>query len=174
MKQFRSPFSIRGLTWCCGLGFAATHSLGAAGLPPPDPARVAQIARLLSATPPGFGARIDDRQSWQRLAQHPAYAKVVEAGEKALAQPFPEQPDDLYLEFSRNGNRTHWQKVAGERRGRVRTYALAECVENQGRFLAPLAEAIAAIAAEPTWVMPAHDTSLANFKGTTIDLDLGS
>lgn len=174
MKSFRFPFSVRELTWCCTLGFAATHSAGGAGLPPPDPGRVGEIAPLLSALPQGFGATIDDRQSWQRLAQLSAYARVVEEGEKTLAKPFPPQPDELYLEFSRTGNRTHWQKVAGDRRGRVRIYVLAECVENQGRFIPPLVKVIEALAAEPTWVMPAHDGKLANFTGEVIDIDLGS
>ena len=93
MKQFRSPFSIRGLTWCCGLGFAATHSLGAAGLPPPDPARVAQIARLLSATPPGFGARIDDRNPVGDCVDRP-FAQPQRARELLLPRYVPDDTDE--------------------------------------------------------------------------------
>lgn len=173
MKLVRLPFPLRSLTWCCGLGFAATHSASAA-LPAPDPVRVREIARLLPPSPQVFGAPIGDRQSWNRLAQHPAYARVIETAEKALARPFPDQPDDLFLDFSRTGNRTRWQKVAGERRERIAAYTLAECVENQGRFLAPIAEAVAALASEKTWVMPAHDRNLANFSGKVVDIDLGS
>ncbi len=174
MRPFRFPFSVRGLTWCCTLGAVATQPAGGATLPAPDPARVTAISRMLSSSPQAFGATIADRQNWQRLAQHAAYARVVEEGEKTLAKPLPPQPDDLFLEFTRTGNRTHWQKVEGDRRGRIRTYVLAECVENQGRFIPPLVKVIEALATEPTWVMPAHDGKLANFKGEVVDIDLGS
>jgi hypothetical protein len=100
--------------------------------------------------------------------------RVVAEAERRLGEPIPEQPDDLYLEFSRTGNRTHWQRVAGQRRGRVDAFALAECLENKGRFIPAFEEAVAALCAEPTWVMPAHDGNLANFEGKAIDIDLGS
>jgi hypothetical protein len=64
--------------------------------------------------------------------------------------------------------------VAGQRRARIVYLTLAECLESQGRFLPALEEAIAALCAERTWVMPAHDTSLANFRGTIVDIDLAS
>ncbi len=99
---------------------------------------------------------------------------VIRRAEALLDEPIPDQPDELYLEFSRTGNRTHWQNVANKRRVRVRTFALAECAENQGRFLAALEEFIAALCAEPTWVMPAHDRKLTNFNGEAVDIDLAS
>jgi hypothetical protein len=64
--------------------------------------------------------------------------------------------------------------VAGRRRGRIRLLTIAECVENHGRFITDLEKVIAAICSEPTWVYPAHDRSLANFKGRTVDIDLAS
>jgi hypothetical protein len=129
---------------------------------------------MLRSTPTVFGATVADREAWSRLAKHPAYGKVVAEAEKALAKPFPDQPDDLYLDFSKTGNRTRWQRVSADRRGRVPTYVLAECVENKGRFIAPLVAVIEALAKEPTWVMPAHDGKLTNFAGKETDIDLGS
>ncbi|MBT3288778.1 MAG: hypothetical protein HN380_15630 [Victivallales bacterium] len=174
MKPIRSPFSLWGLTWCCGLGFAATQPAGGATVPPPSPQRIGEISQMLAPAPQGFGAAIGDREQWRRLASHPAYARVVEAGERALAKPLPEQPDDLYLDFSRTGNRTRWQRVAAERRNRIPACVLAECVENKGRFIKPLVEAIQAVCAEPTWVMPAHDRKLLNFEGKIVEIDLAS
>jgi hypothetical protein len=64
--------------------------------------------------------------------------------------------------------------VSRDRRGRIRQYTIAECLENKGRFLRPLTEAIQAVCAERTWVMPAHDRGLKNFHGKSITIDLGS
>ncbi|MBM3501557.1 MAG: hypothetical protein FJX74_23120, partial [Armatimonadetes bacterium] len=100
-------------------------------------------------------------------------SRVAEA-EKLLAEPIPDQPDDLYLDYSRTGNRDRWQRVMGQRRGRLTVLTLAECVENRGRFIPALEAVIAALCEERTWVMPAHDGNLANFEGKIVDIDLAS
>ena len=139
-----------------------------------SPERVQAIAEMLGEAPAGLGRPASDRAAWAALAPKPVFAKVVQDAAKLLATPLPAQPDELYLEFSRNGNRTHWQDVAFKRRAWVRTLVLAECLENQGRFLPVLTEVVHALAAEPTWVMPAHDGNLANFHGKAADIDLAS
>jgi hypothetical protein len=153
----------------------------AAPSPPVDAARVTAVAAMLPERPEGVGRPIGDRQAWNRLAagghrEHigPAARDVIKRAEKILAQPVPKQPDDLYLDFSRTGNRTRWQNVAFERRGRLTWLVLAECMENKGRFLPKLEELIAALCAEKCWVMPAHDRRLTNFNGTFVDIDLAS
>jgi len=133
----------------------------------------AAIAAMLPEHPAGLGRSITDRAAWARLAATRAYSGTVRGAEGLLKQPIPDSPDDLYLDFSKTGNRTRWQRVASRRR-RVPAFVLAECIEGKGRFLRPLAETVAALCAERTWVMPAHDRSLANFKGSSIDIDLGS
>jgi len=133
-----------------------------------------KIAPLLPERPQGFGRPISDRKAWDALAAVPAYAATVSHARALIKTPLPETTDELYLDFSRTGNRTRWQKVASRRRSRIGDLTLAECVENKGRFLPHLEEVIAALCAEKTWVMPAHDRSLRNFKRQTIDIDLGS
>jgi len=137
-------------------------------------AHVRAVAEMLPEVPVGFGRPITDRAAWRRLAGTDAFRGAVRRAERLLKEPMPEQPDELYLDFSRTGNRTRWQRVAGQRRGRIDTFTLAECLENKGRFLLPLEETIRALCAERTWVMPAHDRSLANFKGEAVTIDLGS
>ncbi len=136
--------------------------------------RIEAVAAMLAERPAGFGKPISDRQAWAKLAKHSAYRRIVPSAEKSLGQPIPEQPDDLFLDFSRTGNRTRWQKVAGQRRGRISPLVLAECLENKGRFLPAFDEIVRAICAERTWVMPAHDRSLRNFNKKAIDIDLAS
>ncbi|MCX6897434.1 MAG: heparinase II/III family protein [Verrucomicrobia bacterium] len=148
---------------------------------PVDAGRVKAVAAMLPEQPVGGGRPIGERTAWARLAaggyrEHigPAARDIIKRAETILSQPVPELPDDLYLDFSRTGNRTRWQKVAFERRGRLTWLVLAECLENKGRFLPKMEELIAAFCAEKCWVMPAHDRRLTNFNGTFVDVDLAS
>ncbi|MGB2807048.1 MAG: hypothetical protein WBC22_04885, partial [Sedimentisphaerales bacterium] len=139
-----------------------------------DQNRIKNITDMLDEKPAGFGTPITERKTWKKLAQNDSFKSVLSEAEKLLKEAIPEQPDDLYLDFSRTGNRTRWQRVSGRRRRRIHTLVLAECMENKGRFLPAFEEIVRAICSERTWVMPAHDRSLTNFKGTSVDIDLGS
>ena len=86
----------------------------------------------------------------------------------------PELTDDIYLDFSRTGNRSRGERVLGQRHSRLPQLVLAECIENRGRFLPAIDATIRAIATEKSWTLPAHDRSLKNFYGTERDIDLGS
>jgi len=139
-----------------------------------DQNRIKYITTLLPEKPAGFGSPITDRDVWKKLARNDSFQKIILDAEKLLQSPIPAQPDELYLDFSRTGNRTRWQRVSGRRRGRVRTLTLAECLENKGRFMPAFEEIVRVLCSERTWVMPAHDRNLTNFNGTSIDIDLGS
>ena len=136
-------------------------------------ARIDEIAQWLPEKPAATGARIGDRAAWDRLAALPSAAKHIAAAEKALAEPIPDLPDDLYLEFSRTGNRTHYQEPYFKRLSGLSSLLLGECLENKGRFLPGIVARVKAIAAERSWTMPAHDGSLTCFNGTP-HIDLGS
>jgi len=139
-----------------------------------DKSRISQIAAMLGEKPKGFGAPISDRTAWEALGKNDSFAETLKEAAELLQKPIPEQSDDLYLDFSRTGNRTRWQRVSGQRRGRVSTLVLAECLENKGRFVPAFEEIVRALCAERTWVMPAHDGKLTNFRGESVDIDLGS
>ena len=66
-----------------------------------DNARIDEIAAWLPEKPAATGARIGDRAAWDRLAALPSAAERIKAAEKALAEPIPDVPDDLYLASSR-------------------------------------------------------------------------
>jgi hypothetical protein len=152
-----------------------TARAGIAAAPPPiEPERIAAIAEMLPEAPAASGRPISDRAFWDRLAADPRYAGVVPAAEKLLSSPLPPWPADSYLDFSRDGNRTRYQNAENARRTRLPLLALAECLENKGRFIAPLAALIDSLCEEKTWVLPAHDRNLDNYNGKTIDIDLVS
>ncbi len=157
---------------CSGVGLLEQTSPAAAQ--EIDNNRVAEIAGWLSEKPAGFGVPISDLINWRTLFRQESFAAEISDAERLLSEPIPDQPDDLYLDFSRTGNRTRWQKVSGQRRGRVPTLTMAECLENRGRFLPAFEEIVRVLCSERTWVMPAHDAKLTNFRGETVDIDLGS
>ena len=153
--------------------FASRLAAPAAALP--DPQRIQEIAGWLPAHAAGNGLPIANRAAWEKVAaDYPQIKEVIAQAVKTAAKPLEPQRDDLFLEFSQNGNRERWQTAEMPRRERIQTFALAECLENQGRFVAPLEQAIAAICAEKTWALSAHDRSLRNFHGETVEIDLGA
>jgi hypothetical protein len=139
--------------------------------PPRD---IASLAALLSDHPTGFGLPIARRDAWDAVLSLEARRSVISRAEELLGEALIESPDDLYLDFSRTGHRGPWERVAVQRRDRVKWLVVAECLEDGGRFIGTLEETVRALCAECTWVMPAHDSGLANFRGTTVEIDLGS
>ncbi|HSW44732.1 MAG TPA: heparinase II/III family protein [Phycisphaerae bacterium] len=139
-----------------------------------DAGRVREIAAMLPEKPTGLGRPIADRAAWESPAVSAATKGVVAEAEKLLGEPMPEMTDEMYLDYSRTGDRERCQKVMFDRRGRLGTFALAECVENKGRFVPAFVETLREIAKEKTWIYPAHDASNRNFKGEVIDVDLAS
>ena len=83
-------------------------------------------------------------------------------------------PNDLYLEFSRNGNRTHYQDWRSRFLKSLETLVSGEAAERKGRLVAAITARLEAICTWPSWVLPAHDRSLGNFKDTDVTVDLVS
>jgi len=149
-------------------------SLPLAAAEPLDAQRLAELAALLPAKPVGVGRPASDREAWDVLAHAREFRDVVSTAEELLPQPIPDPSDDLYLEFSRTGNRSRYQRVLGERRSRLTTLVLAECLENRGRFVPAIEATIRVTCAEKSWLLPAHDRGLRNFRGEVVEIDLAS
>jgi Heparinase II/III-like protein len=140
----------------------------------PDPARVEQIAAWLPEKPHGVGRPIGDRQFWSNLFNAKQTKSVIAAAEKELAQPRQEESDTLYLEFSKNGNRTNYQSLRSKRCRRLATLVKAELLENRGRFIPEIEAMIESTCKQRSWVLPAHDKKLTNFNQTQYTVDLVS
>lgn len=135
-------------------------------------ARVREIQSWLAPRPRGVGPPIRERPAWERLVRQPEFAAVIGEATALVLQPIPETTDELYLDYSRTGNRDAYQKVLFARAERLAKLTLAECLERRGRFVQPLAETVTAICAQRTWLFPAHDGDLKNFRGEVVDIDL--
>jgi hypothetical protein len=96
-----------------------------------------------------------DRDPWTTL---PADLRdsLVKRGEAVVGKPYAPLPASLWLEYARNGNRSHFEAVQSSRRSHLRDAVLAECVEGKGRFLEDIADGVWAICEETFWGIPAH------------------
>ena len=155
-----------------GCALAAGTAMRPACGAPPDAKRIDELSSLLPKSPQGVGPTIAQRRQWQAVAEQSQFKTVVAAARRRLAEPLPELTDELYLDYSRTGNRTRAQKVISQRHGRLNELVLAECLENQGKFLPGIEATIRALCAEKAWTLPAHDRSLSNFRGSQLDIDL--
>ncbi|MBR4888323.1 MAG: heparinase II/III family protein, partial [Clostridia bacterium] len=73
-----------------------------------------------------------------------------------LTEDYPMLPMTLYLEFARNGNRSHYEAPYFARRRRLNDLIIAECVEHKGRFMDAIIDGIVCICEETSWCFPAH------------------
>lgn len=139
-----------------------------------EPARIAELAKLLPEQPRGFGSPCSDRVAWAVLATNKNFKNVIGSAVKLLGKEVPPWNDDLYLDFSKTGKRPPGEKMIGSRHGPLRPLVWAECLENKGRFMPDIEKLLLAYSKDPSWTLPAHDRDLKNFKGTAYSVDLAS
>ena len=135
--------------------------------------RIAEIAAMLPDKPAGNGPSASDRKAWQPLYELPEAADIIKRAESLVDTPPTELPDDVYLEFTQNGNRRNFERLLGQRNSRFTTLGLAEALEYKGRFLPQLERDLEALFNYRSWVMPAHDGGLENFYQKRFYSDLG-
>lgn len=139
---------------------------------PPDPARVAAIEASLSNAPFAVGARITDRTFWDKFAGTAEANEVLERATALLNQPIPELPEELFMEYRRNGNRQNYERVYSQRIVQIDLLATAEALENRGRLIPRIETLFAAFAAMRTWVPSGHDGQLRNYNDTAPEVEL--
>jgi hypothetical protein len=99
--------------------------------------------------------RLTDRESWQAMRSD-VRQQIVTRGERALETEWPLLPATLFLEYARTGNRTHYEHARDQRRNKLESLVLAECTENNARFLDEIANGIWLTCEETFWGVPAH------------------
>lgn len=95
------------------------------------------------------------RNAWESLPAA-VRANLVAAGERRKGAAWQPLPATLFLEYQRNGNRSHFEHVQFGRRNQLRQLVMAECAEGRGRFLDDIANGIWATCEETFWGVPAH------------------
>ena len=151
---------------------AANESNIANPYPKLDARRIAEIELWLPESPIGLGPDYRDRKVFDDLAKLPVNTKAISDAEAIAQTPFPAWSEDDYLDYSLTGQRPRGQAMIGARRGRLAPLVWAECLENRGRFLPPIEQALREYLSEPCWTWPSHDGTLTNFRRTHYTVDL--
>lgn len=99
---------------------------------------------------------IDDRKGWQLDSNTRAY--LLQKAQHCLAQTWPELDQDSYGLFSEMGDRVSFETPYFERRRMLVVLALAEAIENKGRYLRKIEQGVGLICAELGWQLPAHNS----------------
>ena len=153
-----------------GLAFAATLSkTNAAEI---APQQIAAWTALLPDRPQGLGPVCADRSAWGAANVAQRTTELRRAAEKLLSQPFPAWDTDVYLEYSRNGQRPNGERMMNARKAWLYPLVVAECVEGKGRFLPAIERTFNALLEQPTWTWPAHDRTLRNLRDHHYEVDL--
>lgn len=100
---------------------------------------------------------ISDRKAWNTL-DYPLQEALILEGEKYLNYTYPSLSATLFLNFTRTGNRTLYEASYFEKRNALNALVLAECVQNQGRFLDDIVNGIWSLCEESAWQLPAHNS----------------
>ncbi|MDR1385407.1 MAG: heparinase II/III family protein [Planctomycetaceae bacterium] len=136
--------------------------------------RAEEIQAFLPAKAQGVGQPITNREKWDALKTSFDVPAIIKNAENIMKSPIPETPESLYMDYYETGNRNNYQNVRGRKYGRINSLILGECFENKERFLPAIEEAIRAVCADPSWVLPAHDSSARIYKGEVTYIDLAS
>ena len=102
-------------------------------------------------------APIDDRNAWEGLDQS-LLSRLVLDGASQIPADWGHILATDYLEYSRTGDREHFETKQFHRRTLLNSLTLAECAENQGRFLDDIINGIYAICEETAWQLSAHNS----------------
>jgi len=116
--------------------------------------------RMLSRRPanaPGLCLpSIDNRLFWDSLEPE-LQRQIVKRGEAAADRSFPSILMSDYMDFSKTGIRSRFEKKYFERRRMLVALVLAECVQNNGHFISSILDGVYLIMEETTWCLPAHN-----------------
>ena len=103
-----------------------------------------------------FIPSVDNRSRWNDLDED-IKKQLICDGEAYLNYRYPQILATDFMEFSRTGNRSNYQNKSFNRRIALNALVLAECIEDQGRFMDDIINGIVLICEESAWQLPAHN-----------------
>ena len=102
MARFPWHFAILGMLTVLACGVSAQEM---------DAVRQKEISRWLGEGTYSPTATIQDRKFWSQVAASSTGSSVVADGGKLLSRPIRPLPSELYLEYSKTGNRSRYERV---------------------------------------------------------------
>ena len=101
--------------------------------------------------------QISDRDYWEHLSEDLKKA-VINEGIKQADKPWSVILLSDYRQFTESGNRIMYEDKCFSRRIKLSALVLAECVQNQGRFIKDILDGFYLIMEESSWCHPAHNS----------------
>jgi hypothetical protein len=99
--------------------------------------------------------KASDHDEWEKLPERVRKAHIQQA-ENHLNCEWTTPKASVFMEYVRNGNRSHYQSISFGRRTKLAELVLGECMEGKGRFLDDIMNGIWTICEETYWGVPAH------------------
>ncbi|MCF7689701.1 MAG: heparinase II/III family protein [Cephaloticoccus sp.] len=132
------------------------------------------MAALLGPGTFHLGIPSHHRQQWDPWKEHPLGRHYFASARALTALPPVRITNDLIAQSYQGDSRAVYTETAKSVRERLIAMTFAECLEPSGEYLARIEAELGAFQDLITWVHPAHDDSGGNFRGETIEIDLGS
>lgn len=108
-------------------------------------------------TPFALYPPITDRNAWEGLDEEWKTASV-QLGEEYLHFRYPFLSATDFMDFTRTGNRVRYEDKFFSKRHALNALVLAECIEDNGRFLDDIINGIFSICEESAWQLPPHNS----------------
>ncbi|TWU44367.1 hypothetical protein Q31b_19030 [Novipirellula aureliae] len=159
------------------LDFSAYYELGPKGGDVMYP--TAEQLEMLKAVMPKDAYQpappLTDRMFWDGIASTPLGKEYLKKANSELDKA-PEVPitDEIYRRANKEGNRGIYKPRYYRTIERLENFILAECMENQGRFLEQIEVYIDAMMDMKSWLHPNHDGGNRVLDGKSMGIDLGS
>lgn len=99
----------------------------------------------------------DGELLWSTLSPS-LQAELITLGESYLSFSFESLSATSFMSFTRTGNRTDYEEIYFNKRRALNALVMAECIDDKGRFLDSIINAIFSICEESAWQLPAHNS----------------
>lgn len=140
----------------------------------PAPEKVKAMHALLGNAPCHVGRPASDREAWDPWRNEPVARYWAEEEQRLSEAGISRVTNELLARSQEEDSRAAYNEVFGPGRRWLVSMVLHECFQAEGRFLGAIMDEIAHLATLATWVHPAHDSDGRNYKGETVEIDLGS
>ena len=142
----------------------------------PNQAQLEMLKAVIPEKTYKIAPPISNRNYWDEIAQSDGGTSYLEKaiGEIEMESEVP-ITDSIYRVANLQGNRGIYKPRYYRTMTRLEHFIVAECIENQGRFLPQIEVYIHAILSMKSWLHPNHDTDNNDImEGRAISIDLGS
>ncbi len=117
---------------------------------------------------------MSDRIFWNGAVDATLRKQMIDQGERVFSAS-PDMPgEELYMEYVRTGIRTGYEKAYGDYRAAMNRLAMAACVSGEEKYVRKLEAMLIPLCRQITWILPAHDVGLKNWKKQIVNIDLVS